>query len=120
MDPALAAIRAQDQPVHPALLEQLDLVTLVKEADLAAAQLIGCVEQTDQVVADQPALATFERTNEPVVEREARRSGAGVADRIGLARGHQRGAAPARQASLEVDRAGNDRRDHDARRHAAG
>ena len=47
MDPAAAAVGAADEPVDALLLEQLDLVALVEDADLAAAELVGCVEQAD-------------------------------------------------------------------------
>ena len=40
VQPALAAVRAQDAPVGAALLEQDDLVALVEHADLRAADLV--------------------------------------------------------------------------------
>ena len=73
VDPALAAVGRQDEPVHAALLEQLDLVAAVQEADLGAAQLVGLVEQADERVADEPPLAAVERSDEPVIEGQARR-----------------------------------------------
>ena len=72
VDPALAAVRAQHQPVGAVLLEQLDLVALVEVADLDAAQLVGRVEQADDAIADDPPLATVERADEAVVEGQAR------------------------------------------------
>ena len=73
MQPALLAVRAQDQPVGAVLLEQLDLVALVEVADLRAAELVGRIEQADDAVADDPALAPVERADEALVEGEARR-----------------------------------------------
>ena len=92
-------------------LEQLDLVALVEEADLDAAQLVRHVQQADDVVADQPALAAVERTDEAAIERQARGHG-GVADRIRLARLEERRAAPARHGRLGIGRPG-DRRGRD-------
>ena len=48
VDPALAAIRAQHEPVDAALLEQLDLVTLGEDADAIAADLVRRVEQASR------------------------------------------------------------------------
>ena len=98
MDPALATVRAQDQPVHAALLEQLDLVALVEEADLRAAQLVGRVEQSDDVVADEPSFSTVERADETVIERQARGS-RDVAGRVGPSSLEQGRTAPARHRS---------------------
>ena len=85
MDPALLAVRAQHQPVGAALLEQLDLVALVEDADLVATQLVGRVEQADDVVADQPPLAAVERADQ-AVSKVSRGGLDAVADRVGLAR----------------------------------
>ena len=103
MDPALPAIGAQHEPVGAALLEQLHLVALVEERELRATELIGDVEQTDEVVADQPPLATVDRSDEPVSEGEPRGVDR-VADGVGLARLEERRAAPARQRQLGVVR----------------
>ena len=73
VEPALAPVRAQDEPVRAVLLEQLDLVALVEVADLGAAQLVGRVEQADDAIADDPALAAIERADEALVEGQARR-----------------------------------------------
>ena len=108
VDPALAPVRAQDEPVDAALLEQLDLVALVEEADLVAAQLVGRVEQPDDVVADEPALATVERADQAVVEGQARRGGR----RRGSGRpcGPRAATAGASAACQLADRAGARRR----------
>ena len=113
VDPALAAVRAQDQPVDAALLEQLDLVTLGEDADAVAADLVGRVEQRDDVVLDQVPLATLDRADQAVVERQPGGLDA-VTDRVGLARLQQRRPAPARHAGLRVGDVGHggDRRGH--------
>ncbi len=84
VEPALLAVRAQHQPVGAVLLEQADLVALVEEADLLAAQFVWRVEQADDPIADDPPLAGVERTDQALVEGQARRRHV-VADRVGLA-----------------------------------
>ena len=103
VEPALLAIGAEDQPVGAVLLEQLDLVALVEEADLRAAQLIGRVEQAHDPIADDPALAAVERPDETLVEGQPRRR-RGVADRIGLAGLEERRPPPARHERLHLSR----------------
>jgi hypothetical protein len=103
VDPALPAVRAEDQPVRAALLEQLHLVALVEERELGAAQLVGHVEEPDEVVADQAALATVDRPDEPMIERQAGHFH-GVADRIGLAGLQERRATPPGHGQLGVVR----------------
>ncbi len=72
MDPSLAAVRTEDQPVDPRLLEQLDFVALVHEPGLRATQFIRSIQQADHVVADDSALVTVQWTDEPVIEGQAR------------------------------------------------
>ena len=102
VEPALLAVRRDDEPVGAVLLEQLDLVALVEVADLRAAQLVGRVQQPDDAVADEPALATRDRSDEALAEGQPR-GRSRIADRVGLARLQQRRTPPAREEQLEVD-----------------
>ena len=99
MDPALAAVRAEHQPVGPVALQQLDFVTLVEEADLDPTQFVRDIEQSHDVVADEPSFSAIERPDQPTIERQPGRRGH-VADRIRLALFEQRRPAPARQGRL--------------------
>src|SRR5436190_11440645 len=85
VEPALAAVRAENQPVRARSFDQLDLVALVELADLRRAQLIGCVEEADHGIADRPPLAAIGRADGAVFEAHpvVRRHRAGW---IGLAR----------------------------------
>ena len=102
VDPALPAIRAQDQPVDTVALEQLDLVPLVHDADLRRPQLIRRVEQADHPIADGPAFVVVERLNAGGLEGHVRSLGRGP-KRIRAPNLLQRRSPPARQHRL-VDR----------------
>ena len=102
VEPALLAVGREDEPVGAVLLEQLDLVALVEVADLRAAQLVGRVQQAHDAVADDPPLATRDRSDEALAEGQAR-GRSRIADRVGLAGLEQRRTSPAREEQLEVD-----------------
>src|SRR4029453_14886278 len=56
VDPAPAAVRADDEPVGASLLGERALVPLVELADLHRAELVGRVEEADDAIADDPPL----------------------------------------------------------------
>ena len=74
VEPALLAVRAQDQPVRAARLEQLDLVALVEDPDLVRPELVGHVEQPDEPVADPPTLDPVHGLGPPRQRRSGRAS----------------------------------------------
>src|SRR3954453_15068834 len=67
VDPALLAVRAQDEPVGTRTLDELDLVALIELADLRGTQLVGRVEQSDDGVADDPPLAAVDGVHDAAV-----------------------------------------------------
>jgi hypothetical protein len=99
VDPALPAIRAQDQPIDAVALQQLDFVTLVENANLPGAELVRRVEEADQPVTDIPAFEVLERPDAGGLEGKARRS-LGGSERVRAANLLQRGPSPARQERL--------------------
>ena len=84
-----------DQPVDALLLEQLDLVALAEDADLAAAELVGRVEQAHDVVPDQPSLVPASGPTRPW-SKVSRAAGRASRSRVRLAGLEQRRPAPAR------------------------
>jgi hypothetical protein len=93
MDPALPAVRAQDQPVDALPIEELDFVAPVEKADLLSAQFIGSVEQAHEPIADLPTLEGLQRARTCSIEGHW--SGNLSAHRVSLANLLQRRPAPA-------------------------
>jgi len=96
MNPALAAIGAQDQPVGSVSLQQLDLVALIENTDLRRTKLVWRVQQADEPVADAPGLVVRERSDASGFEGEMRIRDRGT-QRIGSSNLLQRRSPPARQ-----------------------
>src|SRR5205814_10733322 len=89
VDPALVAVGAEDEPERSRSVEELDLVTLVEQADLGRPKLIGGIEQADEPITDPSALATLDRADGPGLERQLH-VGGHAPEGVRLASRHER------------------------------
>ena len=95
VEPALPAVGAEDEPVRAGALDQLDLVALVELADLGRAELVRCVEQADDAIADRSAARARRPGRRRRLSKLSRWVDRDGARRIGLARLEERRPAPA-------------------------
>src|SRR2546423_670495 len=122
VDPALAAVGAEDAPVRSGPLEELDLVVARQDPDLLAAELVRDVEQAHYVVPDVATLGTANEPDSPAAERQRRGDRDSVTRGVRLAGDEERRAAPARETDLVLRDLGQDRevRDEGRARGLAG
>jgi hypothetical protein len=77
MHPSSTPVRAEDQPVDAAPLQEQDFVAVIEHADLGRAQFIRAIEQPDKPVSDLPALVIIAGFQAAGRERQAGRLGDG-------------------------------------------
>src|SRR2546423_2986399 len=109
VDPALAAVGAEDAPVRSGPLEELDLVVARQDPDLLAAELVRDVEQAHDVVPDVATLGAANEPDSPAPERQRRCDRDSVTRGFRLAGDEERRTAPARETDLVLRDLGQDR-----------